>query len=189
MFAIVVIGASWGGLNALSTIVEGLPSDFPVPVVVVQHRGRDATAGLLCELLQDRTGLRVVEVVDKEPLCARCVYVAPPDYHTLVEPGYFSLSTDAPVRFSRPSIDVTFTSAADSYGAGAIGVVLTGANADGAEGLRRIVDRGGQALVQDPSTAESPVMPRAALRRVREARVVSLDRIASSLVSMAAESA
>ena len=102
------------------------------------------------------------------------IYVAPPDYHTLIEPGHFALSTEAPVRFSRPSIDVTFTSAADAYGHRAVGVVLTGANADGAEGLRRISDRGGLAIVQDPATAESPMMPAAAQKAVPRARVMTL---------------
>jgi two-component system chemotaxis response regulator CheB len=103
----------------------------------------------------------------------------------LVEPGYFSLSTEAPVRYSRPSIDVTFISAADEYGCRAVGVVLTGANEDGALGLRRIADRGGHAIVQDPETAELPVMPRAALRAVPHARVVALDQIARHLISIA----
>ena len=114
------------------------------------------------------------------------IYVAPPDYHTLVEPGHFSLSTEAPVRYSRPSIDVTFSSAADSYAHRTVGVVLTGANADGAEGLRRISDRGGMVLVQDPATAESRLMPAAAVKAVPRARVMSLQAIAAYLTSLPA---
>jgi two-component system chemotaxis response regulator CheB len=114
------------------------------------------------------------------------VYVAPPDYHTLVEPGHFSLSTDAPVRYSRPSIDVTFTSAADSYAHRTVGIVLTGANADGSVGLRRISDRGGLALVQDPATAESPTMPAAARQAVPRARVMPLEDMVSYLASLPA---
>ncbi len=181
--SIAVLGTSWGGLNALSRILAGVPADFPLPIVVVQHRGRDA-AGLLGELLQATTPLTVREVEDKEPIVAGTVHLAPPDYHLLVEQGYFSLSVDPPVRFSRPSIDVTFGSASDAYGAGVIGVVLTGANDDGAGGLRCIVDRGGRALVQDPETAESGVMPRAALRSVPEAEVVPLDAIAGRLTAL-----
>lgn len=184
MFGIIVVGASWGGLNALGTIISGLPADFDVPIAIVQHRGRDAAA-LLCELLQQRTRLRVSEVMDKEPVRPGHVYVAPPDYHTLVESGYFSLSTEAPVRFSRPSIDVTFASAADAYGAQAIGLVLTGANADGADGVQRIAERGGLVIIQDPTSAESGIMPRAALARVTNAQVLPLDAIAPFLARVA----
>jgi two-component system chemotaxis response regulator CheB len=116
-------------------------------------------------------------VEDKMPIEHGTVYVAPPDYHTLVEQGFFSLSTEAPVRYSRPSIDVAFGTAADSYGHRTVGVVLTGANSDGAEGLRLISDRGGLAVVQDPETAESPTMPRAAARAVPRARVMPLEEI------------
>lgn len=184
VYEIVVIGTSWGGLHALSEVVGGLPPTFALPIVVVQHRGPDAT-GLLAELLQARTRLRVLDVEDKMPVAPGHVHLAPPNYHLLVERGHFSLTVDAPVRYSRPSIDVTFHSAADEYGRGAIGIVLTGANEDGAIGLRRIADRGGYAIVQDPETAESPIMPAAALRAVPAARVLRLDRIAMHLVSIA----
>jgi two-component system, chemotaxis family, protein-glutamate methylesterase/glutaminase len=112
------------------------------------------------------------------------VYVAPPDYHLFVEETYFSLSTDDAVRFSRPSIDVTFISAADIYGARVVGVVLTGANDDGARGLRRITDRGGLAIVQDPATAEVATMPEAALASVPEARVLDLPGIGLLLAEL-----
>jgi len=180
---LVVLGMSWGGLHALSTILHGLPAGFPLPLAVVQHRGKDA-ASLLAELLQDCTPLRVRDVEDKDPVEGG-VHLAPPDYHLLVEDGYFTLSVDPPVRFSRPSIDVTFGSAADAYGPRVAGLVMTGANDDGARGLRCIADRGGVALVQDPATAESPVMPVAALRRVPTAEVVPLDRIAGRLAELA----
>ena len=113
------------------------------------------------------------------------VYIAPADYHLLVEPGHFALSTDAPVLFSRPSIDVLFESIADSYGAAAMGVVLTGANHDGARGLRRMVDRGACAIVQDPESAESPTMPRAAASLVPEAQVLPLSEIGSAIMAWA----
>jgi two-component system chemotaxis response regulator CheB len=184
VYEIVVIGTSWGGLSALSTVVAGLPGTFALPIVVVQHRSPDAP-GFLAELLQTRTKLSVVEVDDKRPITAGHVYVAPPNYHLLLERGFFSLTTDAPVRYSRPSIDVTFVSAADVFGRRTVGVVLTGANEDGALGLKRITDRGGYAIVQDPESAEGPMMPRAALRAVPTARVVPLERIASHLIGIA----
>lgn len=181
--SIVVVGASWGGLAALSRLIGGLPGDFAVPIAVVQHRGRNAD-NLLATLLQDVSSLRVVDVEDKEPMAGGTVYIAPANYHLLVERGHFSLTTDPLVRFSRPSIDVTFISAADTYQSSTIGVVLTGANDDGARGLRRIVDRGGRAVVQDPASAESPVMPLAAHRSVPEADVVPLAGIAEQLKVM-----
>ena len=184
MYEIVVIGTSWGGLSAVSTVVADLPATFALPLVVVQHRSPDAP-GLLAELLQHRTRLTVLEVEDKQPVLPGHVFVAPPNYHLLFDRGVFSLTTDAPVRYSRPSIDVTFTSAADEYGRRTVGIVLTGANEDGSLGLKRIVDRGGYAIVQDPSTAESAVMPQSALRAVASARVLPLARIASHLVTIA----
>ena len=179
-----MIGTSWGGLSAVSTVVAGLPATFALPIVVVQHRSPDAP-GLLAELLQLRTRLTVCEVEDKQAILGGHVFVAPPNYHLLFDRGVFSLTTDAPVRYSRPSIDVTLTSAADEYGRRAIGAVLTGANEDGALGLKRIADRGGYTIVQDPATAESAVMPQAALRAVTGARVLPLARIAGHLVTIA----
>ena len=185
---VVVVGASWGGLHALTTIVRALPPHFAAPMLIVQHRARDA-AGLLAELLQDVTPLRVCEVEDKEPLRDAHVYVAPPDYHVLFDEEHFALSTEAAVRYSRPSIDVALASAADTYGARAIGVMLTGANEDGAAGLKRVVDRGGWAIVQTPATAEVRTMPEAALKAVRGSGsprwiVTPLDEIARELVAL-----
>ena len=142
---------------------------------------------MLSTLLQERTPLRVAEVEDKAPIERGTLFVAPADYHLLIDRGFFTLSTDPPVRYSRPSIDVTFYSAADTYGAATIGVVLTGANSDGSRGLRRIFDRGGVALVQDPTTAESPTMPSAAIRCVPEARVQRIAEIARTLASLDSE--
>jgi two-component system chemotaxis response regulator CheB len=181
--ALVVVGASWGGLNALSKLFAAMPEEFAVPIVVVQHRSRHAD-NLLASLLQDVTPLRVVDVEDKEPLEQHSVYVAPANYHLLIEDGHLSLTTDPLVRFSRPSIDVTFASAADTYRSGTLGVVLTGANDDGSRGLRHIVDVGGRAIVQDPATAESSAMPAAAVQAVPEAEVLKLEEIAPRLVSI-----
>ena len=180
-FDIVAIGASAGGFDALCRVVGRLPSDFGIPVAIVQHRAKESEA--LAELLQECTTLPVVEVEDKEPLQRRTVYVAPPDYHMLAENGGFALSTEGLVEFSRPSIDVFFESVADVYGARAIGVVLTGASADGSKGLHQIVQRGGQGLVQDPSTAEVAMMPASAQRLVQRARIMTLEQIAAHLTA------
>ena len=180
---IAVVGASWGGLAALTSLVAALPKSFPVPLAVVQHRSRHAD-NLLAGLLQDVTSLRVIDVEDKEPLVAGTVYIAPANYHMMVEKDHLSLTTDPMVRFSRPSIDVTFISAADAHPGTTLGVVLTGANDDGSLGLRHIVNRGGKAIVQDPATAESPTMPAAARAVVPEAEVVALERIPERLIAL-----
>jgi two-component system, chemotaxis family, protein-glutamate methylesterase/glutaminase len=161
-------------------VLGGLPPRFDVPIVIVQHRHRDSDQ-LLVSLLQECTKLRVLEVEDQTEIEAHSIYVAPADYHVLVDKGTLALSTDEPVRFSRPSIDVTFESAADAYPGTSIGVIMTGANDDGARGLRRIADPGGQAIVQDPVTADSATMPAAALRAVPNATVVALDDIGAFL--------
>lgn len=187
-YEIVVIGTSWGGLSALRALIGGLPASFLVPVVVVQHRHKQSD-NLLTTLLQERTPLCVCEVEDKAPIKQGYVYLAPADYHLLVERGFFSLSIEEPVRYSRPSIDVTFASAADTYGDRSVGVVLTGANADGSRGLKRVFQRGGLAIVQRPETAESPAMPLAALASVPDAQAMTLEEIANTLSSLqAAES-
>jgi two-component system chemotaxis response regulator CheB len=179
-YEIVVVGTSWGGLAALRTLIAGLSPAYGIPTAIIQHRHRDSDA-LLARFLQEHTQLQVCEVEDKQPIEAGRLFVAPANYHMLVEQGHFSLSTEAPVRYSRPSIDVALMSAADAYAHQAVGVVLTGANADGAKGLRRMADVGGMAVVQDPATAEVTAMPTAALREVPTARVLPLERIAPFL--------
>jgi two-component system chemotaxis response regulator CheB len=179
-YGIVVVGTSWGGLAALRMLIEALPPEYDIPTAIVQHRHRDSDA-MLARFMQDHTPLRVCEVEDKQPIETGRLFIAPANYHTLVEEGHFSLSTEAPVRHSRPSIDVAMTSAAVSYGHRAVGVVLTGANADGAEGLRRIANSGGMAVIQDPASAEVKAMPVAALQAVPTARVFPLERIAPFL--------
>jgi two-component system, chemotaxis family, protein-glutamate methylesterase/glutaminase len=185
-YGIVVVGTSWGGLAALRALVAGLPGDFPLPVALVQHRHRSSD-GLLSRLLQELTPLPVCEAEDKMAIVPGQIVVAPADYHLLLEEGYYTLTTDAPVRFSRPSIDVTFSSAADVFAERTLGVVLTGANDDGAAGLRRIVARGGLAVVEDPASAESRAMPAAALAAVPDAVVRALPEIPAYLASIARE--
>ncbi|MDQ6870967.1 MAG: chemotaxis protein CheB [Gemmatimonadota bacterium] len=185
-YSVVGIGTSWGGLAAMSKLLGGLPGDFSLPIVIVQHRGKDSDR-LLSELLQDTTDMKVCEVEDKEPLEPGRVHIAPANYHVLIDAGYLSLTVEEPVRFSRPSIDVMFSSAADTYGPRVIGVVLTGANEDGARGLSDIVKRGGRALVQDPKTAEIPIMPVAAIKAVPSAEVLPLDKLAPRLIDLSVE--
>jgi len=183
-YRIAVVGTSWGGLAALRELVSCLPADLPLPLVVVQHRHKQSDI-TLATFLQDRTAMPVCEVEDKMPIEPGRIYVAPPDYPLLVESDSLALSVDDPVRHSRPSIDVTFSSAAHSFGAATIGIVLTGANADGAEGLKRIVDGGGLALVQEPATAESPTMPAAAIKAVKNARVMTVTQIGQEIGRLA----
>ena len=182
-YEVVVVGTSWGGLAAIRQLITALPATFALPLIVVQHRHKDSDH-LLNSLLQDRTPLCVTDIEDKAPIVGGNVYLAPADYHVLVDDGHFSLSTEEAVLFSRPSIDVTFTSVADTYGQHAVGVILTGANADGARGLRRLLDRGGLAFIQHPDTAESAIMPAAAIRAVPEARVLTSPEIAAALASL-----
>src|SRR5581483_1958963 len=148
---LIAVGASWGGLQALEIVLRGLPRELPAAIVVAQHRSPAADDSLLVELLANATPLRVREAADKDRLEAGTVYVAPPDYHLLVDRETLALSTDAPVMHARPSIDVLFESAAEAFRRACLGLVLTGASADGARGLARIVELGGRAVVQEPA--------------------------------------
>ena len=161
---LIVIGGSAGALEALLAILPGLPPSHKIPIVVVLHLAPNHPS-LLPTVLAHACARPVREIEDKQQLEPAAIYVAPPNYHVLVERiGRLALSVDAPVHFSRPSIDVLFESAADALGRAVAGVVLSGANDDGARGLRRIVDAGGLAAIQDPATAAHREMPAAALR-------------------------
>lgn len=187
-YSIVTIGSSWGGLSALRVVLGALPSDFPLPIVIAQHRSADSRDAGLAAYYDTRCELPVCIVEDKTPIETGRVYFAPPDYHLLVDRGFFELSVDDRVQFSRPSVDVLFQTAADAYGAGVIGVVLTGVNSDGAEGLSCIKSNGGFTIVQDPATAERGEMPRAALEAVGEVdAILSLEDIAVYLTKLAGE--
>jgi len=177
VFEIVVIGTSWGGVRALEVLFAGLPKDLPLPVVVVQHRSIDSDGTLLAPLQRYST-LPVQEAEDKETMRPGWIYVAPADYHLLVENGHFALSTDAPVLSARPSVDVLFESAADAYAEKVIAVILTGASKDGAQGAARIKARGGVVVVQEPATAESGVMPAAVIAATAVDRTLPLAEIA-----------
>ena len=162
MTALVVVGGSLGSARALQVVLGSLSSSITQPLAVVLHR-HPQSGGHLLEGLRRATSLTVTEVEDKQPL-GPGVFVAPADYHLLVEPGWFSLSLDAPVCYARPSVDVLFESAARIYGADVVGVVLTGANRDGERGVSAIRARGGIVVAEDPDRAEAGEMPRAAVQ-------------------------
>jgi two-component system, chemotaxis family, protein-glutamate methylesterase/glutaminase len=180
-YEIIVVGCSLGGMKALEEILSGLPDDFCIPIAVVQHRHKRSNEGLPT-FLQRSSKMPVVDVQDKQWIKPGTVYLAPADYHLLVEKGVFNLSVDDAVRHSRPSVDVLFESAADAYGAGVIGVVLTGSNVDGTLGARRIKMRGGIVIVQDPATAEAPEMPKGVIDAEAVDQILPLQDIAASLV-------
>jgi two-component system, chemotaxis family, protein-glutamate methylesterase/glutaminase len=186
MIELVVIGGSSGALEALLVLVPALPDELTVPLVVVLHLGH-TQKNLVPAILRNVTSRTVVEAEDKQPLRAGQIYVAPPNYHLLVErTRTLALSVDEPINFSRPSIDVLFESAADAYGAHCVGVLLSGANEDGAQGLERIADAGGRAFVQSPVTASQPTMPAAAARRLGDRAVVmTMPDVAKALARMA----
>jgi two-component system chemotaxis response regulator CheB len=181
----IVMGGSSGALEALATLLPALPERCKIPVAIVIHLP-PARPSHLAEVLGTRTVLPVREAEDKEPIVPGVVYVAPPNYHLLVErTKTFALSADEAVLFSRPAIDVLFESAADAYGERLAGILLTGASADGARGLSAVKRRGGLAVVQTPEGALAPEMPRAALSMVEADHVLSLTDLASLLGRLA----
>ncbi|HEY0101071.1 MAG TPA: chemotaxis protein CheB [Pyrinomonadaceae bacterium] len=176
---LVVVGTSYGGLAALQILLPALARDFPLPIVVVQHRGKDSDN--LCEFLQKYCALPLSEPNDKEAIAPGRVYLAPRDYHLLIERDGFALSTEAPVGYARPSVNVLFESAADIYQERTLGLILTGANTDGARGLAKIKSYGGLCLVEDPSSAESRGMPQAAIAATMVDAILPLREIAPYL--------
>lgn len=179
--AAVVIGASVGAIGALGILLPALPADYPLSVIVVVHIPPDRESGL-ASLFAPRCRIAVKEAEDKEQIQPGTIYFAPPNYHLLVEPDFsFALSVEEPVMYSRPAIDLLFESAADAYGDSLCGVILTGASADGARGLRAVAAAGGRAWVQTPATSEGTVMPLAALDACPLAKALDLDEIAAAL--------
>src|SRR2546426_10243417 len=177
MYDLICIGASWGGLQAVGQVLKDLPAEVDTPIVLAQHRHPESLEGALAGLLRSRAARTVLDVEDKMPIEPRHVYVAPPDYHLLVQRGSFALSLDARVQYARPSIDVMFESAAYAYGDGVIGIILTGANDDGARGLARIKEVGGVALIQDPAGALRRAMPDAAIAATAADAILPLEDI------------
>jgi len=173
----IVIGASAGAVDALLEFLPALPAGFPLPILIVIHLPGDHKS-LLVEVFSAKCALEVCEPDDKEPIRPGVIYVAPPDYHLLVEQSrVFSLSNEEPVNYCRPSIDVLFESAAGAYTSGVLGVILTGANHDGAAGLRQVIDAGGAGLIQTPETAFASMMPASARAACPEALVMDLSEI------------
>lgn len=177
IFKAVVIGASAGAVETLSALLPTLPADYALPVIIVVHLPPDKKS-VLAEVLQNKCTIRVHEAEDKEALQSGTAYICPPDYHLLVESGGFlSLSTEEPVLYSRPSIDVLFETAADAYGPQLIGIILTGANSDGTAGLHAVIEAGGVGLVQKPGEAYAATMPQTALDACPSAHALSIDEI------------
>jgi len=179
---ILVVGASIGGLRALQTLLGGLGGQFPVPIAIVQHRGK-SNHDRLAQILQQHTLLTVKDAEDKERLYPSTVYLAPADYHLLIERGSCALSLEAPVSYARPSVDILFDSAADAYGPGVIAVVLTGSNTDGAQGARSVKEAGGIVVVQDACECENSAMPLAAMAATVVDGVFKLAEMAPYLIN------
>lgn len=176
-FDLIAIGCSAGGIEALRTILPTVKESFPIPVVVIQHRSADSP-----QILQDYFSLicsaKVEEPEDKESICSGIIYFAPTNYHLLIDENKnFNLSIDQLVNYSRPSIDVFFEAAADVYRERMLGIILSGANQDGARGLKAIVDRGGSVMVQNPESAEYKEMPKAAAVYVEKESLVTIPQI------------
>ncbi len=182
-YQLIVIGGSVGSVDALKILLDGLEKNFPLPIAVVLHRGKDSDE-YITTMLQKESRLTVVEAYDKQPIERGYVYIAPPDYHLLIEEKHFALSTDEPVHYSRPSIDVLFESATDAFGDAVIGVIMTGGSRDGAQGLAAIKQAGGVAIVQDPKTAENKIMPEAAIEVVKDVHIVPIYGIGKYLMKL-----
>lgn len=181
---LIVIGGSWGGIQASLRLLQGLPADYSIPIVLVLHRLR-TQEGNLQEVFERKLALQASEVEEKELLLPGHVYLAPANYHVLFEKDCtFSLDDSELENYSRPSIDVTFTSAADVFGNGTVGVLLSGASKDGSSGLNDIFEKDGVAIVQDPQEAEVATMPQAAIDQLPDCKVLSLERIHQFLLSL-----
>lgn len=180
----IVVGTSAGGFQALTAILERLPKNYSIPIIIVQHRAKDSMH-LFEEVLQRRCPILVKQADEKEKIVEGTAYVAPPDYHLLVESDRtFSLSTEPPVQFSRPSIDVLFESAAIVYREKLIGIILTGSNHDGASGIATVSNLGGLTIAQDPAQAEYSLMTVAAINTKKVKHVMQLAEIGGFLLSL-----
>lgn len=180
----IVIGVSSGGMNALKIIFSALPADFSMPIIIVLHVGA-LSDSLWIPLLNEKSNLHVKEADEKEKIEKGIIYIAPPNYHLLIEKDRtFSLTIDERVNFARPSIDVLFESAAEAYRNKLIGIVLTGANNDGTNGIIRIKECGGLAIIQDPKTAESPYMPKSAIDAIEADYILALEEIVELLIKI-----
>lgn len=180
----IVIGSSAGGLFALTSILSKLPTDFSIPVIVVQHRSKQGPS-LLEEVISHKCKIRIKQADEKEAILPGVVYFAPADYHLLIEQDRtFSLSFDPPLNYSRPSIDVLFETASAVYKNKLLAIILTGASKDGAEGMKMVKEAGGTTIAQDPATAEYPFMPQAAIDTGCIHRILDLEKIDSFLIGL-----
>jgi len=180
----IVIGVSSGGMTALKFIFSALPAGFSIPIIIVQHINAHSDNEWI-NLLNDKSKLTVKEADEKEKIANGNAYIAPANYHLLIEKDKtFSLTIDERVNFARPSIDVLFESAAEAYKDKLIGIVLTGSNSDGAKGIKRVKEYGGLAIVQDPETAESPTMPASAIAACQPDYILSLEKIVLLLIKI-----
>jgi len=183
-FEAVVIGSSAGGIKALSAILVALPSDFPLPIIIVQHLHPHSDS-YLAKILGAKCGLKVKQADEKEAITDGVVYLAPPNYHLLIEEDRsFSLSIEGPVNFARPSVDVLFETAIYAYRDKLIGIILTGANHDGSQGLKKIKQIGGYLIVQDPKTAEADAMPQAAIAATKVDKILPIEQIGPYLLQL-----
>ena len=181
---LIVMGGSWGGIQAALAVLEGLPAGYPVPVLLVLHRLRNHESNLE-KVFANKLALRVKEVEEKEIAMPGTVYLAPANYHVLIEKDLsFSLDSSAPENYSRPSIDVSFSSASDVLGGAVTGILLSGASKDGSLGLKQIADNGGIALVQEPTEAEIATMPESAISIIKNCRVLTAGKIQQYLLAL-----
>lgn len=182
MHKVVVIGGSAGSLDVILKLFSAIPSNTGATFIVVIHRKNDSDS-IFADLLGSRSKMKVSEVEDKEELLPDRIYIAPPDYHLLIEDAHsFSLDSSEKIHFSRPSIDITFESVAEVFGKRAVGMLLSGANADGAEGLRKIKQAGGIAIVQNPETADVGFMPAQAIKLKAYHKIVEADSLAACVM-------
>ena len=180
----IVIGASAGGLHVLIELFKNLPIDYPLPIIVVQHRSKEPN-DLLEEVLQPKCLIKIKQADEKERIENGTIYIAPPDYHLMVERDMtFSLAHDEPVKYSRPSIDVLFESAAAVFKNTLVGIILTGTNSDGAEGIKTIFEYGGLTIVQSPNESQFPVMPLASIATKKVKYIWTLEKIADFLLML-----
>lgn len=183
-FRVIVVGVSTGGIKALKRLLSRLPTDFPLPILIVQHIRPDSGSGL-AKLLDELCPIRVKEAEEEEQLVPGCAYLAPANYHLLVERDEtISLSAEPLVNFARPAVDVLFESAAEAFGNAVIGVILTGAGYDGARGMVKIKEKDGVAIVQAPEDAEAPSMPKHALSLVAADHVVTIEQLPGTLLNL-----
>jgi two-component system chemotaxis response regulator CheB len=183
-FEAIAIGGSWGGMEAVGKILSGLPESFSIPIIVILHRLKNVESELP-RLIAKKTKLKVKEIDEKEEMKAGYVYIAPANYHVLVEMDKtFSLCVSELVHYSRPSLDVFFQSAAYVFKRSLIGVVLTGANRDGSEGMLEIQQHGGLTIVQDPAEAEVDTMPKATIKLIKADYILPLEGIKELLINI-----